>query len=412
MLAWQACSSWEQERVNSTVLCCLALLDRPELANQDTRRERALALKQAGGLTPRLGTIDQRYAQDIIRYLEQSLALYRELGDRWQISDVLRLSGLARSMVGDREGAAQCLEEGLAITRSLGDRRGTALHLLASAIGAHSRGLFTGSERLIREAVDILREMDDRFLVAEGIHFVGMASFYRGSFADARSTEEESLRILYDLGMDDPPFGVKLWLGAAEMHLGLYREAREHLDDYLAMSTRLDPDAGTMIPHVFMGDLAIAMRQHDRAERLLRDSLGLARERRFETGVAHVLSALSCNAQKTERTRQAKGRLLEALLIGSGIGHGLLVSVCLPTMALLLLDESDAERAVELYALASCHPFVTNSRWFEDVAGKEITAAAETLPPDVVAAALERGRARDLWETARELLAELEGEAD
>ena len=64
------------------------------------------------------------------------------------------------------------------------------------------------------------------------------------------------------------------------------------------------------------------------------------------------------------------------------------------------------ERAVELYATASCHGIVANSRWFEDVAGKHIAAAAQSLPPEVVAAAQERGRARDLWETARELLDE------
>ena len=65
-----------------------------------------------------------------------------------------------------------------------------------------------------------------------------------------------------------------------------------------------------------------------------------------------------------------------------------------------------AQWAVELYALSSQCPFVSNSHWFEDVAGKETAAA--TLPPDVVAAVQERGRARDLWETARELLEELE----
>ena len=57
-----------------------------------------------------------------------------------------------------------------------------------------------------------------------------------------------------------------------------------------------------------------------------------------------------------------------------------------------------------------CPLCVGNSVWFADVVGNEITAAAESLPPEVVAAAKDRGRARDLWETARELLAELEGE--
>jgi hypothetical protein len=35
------------------------------------------------------------------------------------------------------------------------------------------------------------------------------------------------------------------------------------------------------------------------------------------------------------------------------------------------------------YRLASRYPFVANSRWFEDVAGKHIAATAETLPPEV-----------------------------
>ena len=60
-----------------------------------------------------------------------------------------------------------------------------------------------------------------------------------------------------------------------------------------------------------------------------------------------------------------------------------------------------------MYALASRYPFVANSKWFDDVAGKHIAAVAATLPPEVVAAAQERGRARDLDATVAELLAEL-----
>jgi hypothetical protein len=50
---------------------------------------------------------------------------------------------------------------------------------------------------------------------------------------------------------------------------------------------------------------------------------------------------------------------------------------------------------------------VAKSRWFEDVVGRQIAAVAATLPPDVVAAAQERGRARDLEATVAELLVEL-----
>ena len=84
----------------------------------------------------------------------------------------------------------------------------------------------------------------------------------------------------------------------------------------------------------------------------------------------------------------------------------------LPVLALLLADQGAPERAVDLYALASRHPYVANSRWFEEVIGRHIADAAATLPSDVVTAAQERGQARDLWATAKELLANLDSIVD
>ena len=69
------------------------------------------------------------------------------------------------------------------------------------------------------------------------------------------------------------------------------------------------------------------------------------------------------------------------------------------------------ERAVEVYALASRYPCVANSHWFEGLVGKHVTAIAATLPLEAVAAAQERGRARDPEATVAELLAELGGKS-
>ncbi len=79
----------------------------------------------------------------------------------------------------------------------------------------------------------------------------------------------------------------------------------------------------------------------------------------------------------------------------------------LPAMALFMAERGSGERAVELYALASCFPYVAGSRWFEDVVGRRIAVVAAALPPEVVAAAQERGWARDPRATAAELLEEL-----
>ena len=108
---------------------------------------------------------------------------------------------------------------------------------------------------------------------------------------------------------------------------------------------------------------------------------------------------------------QARNQFHQALQTEIGAQNLVRLYTIIPGIALLLSSLGEPERAVELYALASTNPYVANSCWFEDVVGKHIAKVAESLPSKVVAAARERGRTRDLWETAEELLAEFEGEA-
>ena len=120
-----------------------------------------------------------------------------------------------------------------------------------------------------------------------------------------------------------------------------------------------------------------------------------------------------CHASLGYATRQEGAavqtghHLYHALKIGIELRYPRPCTTALPLLALLLGNQGEIVRAVESYALASTYGHVAHSRWFEDVAGKHIAAAAETLPPDVVAAAQERGRARDLWATVEEVLEEL-----
>lgn len=77
-------------------------------------------------------------------------------------------------------------------------------------------------------------------------------------------------------------------------------------------------------------------------------------------------------------------------------------------MALVMAGRGEHERAVVVQALAFRYPFVIHSRWSQDVFARHIDAITATLPPEVFAAARERGRARDLQATVKELLADLE----
>jgi hypothetical protein len=125
--------------------------------------------------------------------------------------------------------------------------------------------------------------------------------------------------------------------------------------------------------------------------------------------MGQALAVLGYATRGLGQLPQARQHLSEALQVYAKTGAFFPLMYGLPAAALLLADQGEVERAVELYALASRYLPVANSRWFEDVTGRHIAAVAATLPPEVVAAAQERGRARDLDAAVAELLKELEG---
>ena len=72
--------------------------------------------------------------------------------------------------------------------------------------------------------------------------------------------------------------------------------------------------------------------------------------------------------------------------------------------ALVKCAQGDVTTALALHTLARQHGHVGNSQWFQDVIGRHIDAAAESLSSEEVEAALARGREMELHATVLELL--------
>jgi hypothetical protein len=119
---------------------------------------------------------------------------------------------------------------------------------------------------------------------------------------------------------------------------------------------------------------------------------------RAEAALAHVARSLADHDA-------ARSHAAAALRHARDRGSYLALVDALPAAAGVLLD-GEPLRATEIYALACMLPAVANSVWFDDVVGKPIALAAGSLPAAVVAAAKERGRARDVNATLDELIAE------
>jgi tetratricopeptide (TPR) repeat protein len=399
ILTWQSNFS-EDDFSRQLLQQSLALLQRPELAEQDTRPEKAFALMGRGGVE--LGS-DRREAR---RLFEQSLALYRALDNRWGTAYALDALSLVARHLGALDEAKQLCEESLAIRRVLGDRRGIADSLQGLSRIALKQGQIEEAEQLAQESIVMCHEIGDRFGIAFGLQGLGASFYWRGKFAKAHSLLEESAALWNDLGGHGLAISNVMLVGT-NAHLGRYEQACSQGQIGLDLSREMGYRLGTGLSCWWLGGMALAAEEYAEAQQLLQESIAAYQEIEQRDELGWALAALGCAARGLGQPHQARQHLYKALRTVTEIRDLRPLTLALPATALLLADQDEKELAVELYALALRDPIVANSRWFEDVAGKHIAAIAATLPPEVVAAAQERGRARDLDATVAELLVEL-----
>jgi predicted ATPase/class 3 adenylate cyclase len=162
-------------------------------------RTRSLARCQALFDAGQLGSIMGRYA-DAQPYLEESLAIAREIGDKRRIAAVLQPLGLAALGRGDAAKARGYLEDALAMARELGDRLQVAAALNALAQQHRLEGKLSDAEPLYEQVVALATELGDRESIAIGVLNLAMVSIMQGAADRVRRMLLEVLSIAQEIG--------------------------------------------------------------------------------------------------------------------------------------------------------------------------------------------------------------------
>jgi tetratricopeptide (TPR) repeat protein len=371
----------------------LALLDIPELAAEDTRWERAFALLTMAEVREFSGT-DEVLGQPEL--LKQSLVLFQELGDDCSAAHVMRTLAW---VLGGRERRVW-LHKALDTLKAVGDVWGSARALAVLGMDVGSGDLEEG-RGLLTEAIMMMEE-ELHIEAPEMVGALGWIHYFNGRFDEALPLLERSVAAL-ETGDPGQRRILGQFLCGALLGLGKYDRTEAE-----AARISLDPAVAPI------AELALVREAHLKAHQHLTARASEARRSDHWYQLGHALPLLVYAARGLGKQTEARAHLREALANAADHASRNLLLAALQPAALLLCDERNVERGIEVSTLAFVQwPFAASSRWFEDVAGKHIAAAAEGLPAEVVAAAQKRGRERDLWETARELLDELEekGEA-
>jgi tetratricopeptide (TPR) repeat protein len=376
------------------------LLRVAELAGEDTREEE-IGLRIAGALLGRAtGEGSETRAS-----AERALDLYGELGDQWGASNELLILSWLDSFSGDYRRAADKLAEFADIKRAAGDDLGVALGALGQAYVLACTGETDRAVSAARDALATLRQIGSlSHIYAEQLWTLAYALACAGRYAGSQRHLEERLRINRDQAIHDSE--AQAWLGWVLAHRGEYEHTGVEIGSALDGCAQLRAPLVRSVAWEGLGRLALSEEAYAEAECLLVQSVGeqvSLEHDDFEARVRCVLAQAKLGLGDLEEGRRC---VLAGLNWTRDRGSFPVLIEALPAAARLLLVQGEAERAVEIYALACTLPAVANSVWFDDVVGKPIAQAAGSLPAAVVAAAKERGRARDVKATLDELIAE------
>jgi predicted ATPase len=242
----------------------------------DTRREEpyhAKALLVLG----LIATIQGDYAE--AKEAEQeSLRIFRDLGNKKGESDALNFRGNACYRLGEFEESLACYEASLALRRELGDKHSIAGSLSNLGNIMHALGKYPQALAYHQESLAIRQELGDKWGISVSLNNLGNVAEGMQDFAQAHIYHQQSLMIRREL---DDKFGIAMSLvnlGSVALRIKDYTFADQIFEEGLAL--------GREIGDLFVKCLALAGLGHIRymkkntaeAINLLREAITLNSE--------------------------------------------------------------------------------------------------------------------------------------
>jgi tetratricopeptide (TPR) repeat protein len=363
---------------------------------------RGKLLLQQGRFANLLG----RETEEADRLLESSLAIFRELGARRDAAHAVCLLGGCERLSGSPR-RELCLE-GLSLFQELGDQRGIGLALYGLAWSAWHDGEYNDAKQSFEESLALFRQVSDPDGIQASLHGLGYICWILGEYERGRELHLEMLRLCRETSSQGGIARALGDLGIDAFGLRQYEKAHELFGQSLAIYRDIGNAIGMYDELGDLAEAANALGDYVQAEQYIREAFRVLPEGEadYDRGSWEYrnLGNAACGLGNYADARKHLHRSLELAVAAQRPSRHLLTFV---GVARVLAKQGDEERALELLALVMNHRF--SWQMAKDQATPLIAELEAELPPEVVASAKARGRARDLDATVAELLVELAG---
>ncbi len=189
-----------------------------------------------------------------------------------------------------------------------------------------------------------------------------------------------------------------------EVNLGRYEKPFEKYQEYLAISKERDNFFGIVLGLLGLAGLLLVRGEYLEARTILEEGVIYYQQVHQEDEYCIILCFLSYAEYYLSLKKNAHIHFQQAGEIAVKIRSWQAALSYLEIGALLLAECGKVEKGIELNALATRYPYLENSLFRFDLAGKRIAELSTSLPEFVVRIAQERGRQRDLHKAVEELM--------
>jgi predicted ATPase/class 3 adenylate cyclase len=198
----------------------------------------------------------------------ESLAIYREVGDRQGIASALIKLGNAATEMGSYAAASGFLEEALKTWRELVDKHGIARALISSGWVALRSGKYGLAKRRLLEALALSRDLGDTRNIAFELSGLGEVALRQKDYLLATQLVEQSLALRKQLG-NKWGVGVSLGiLGWIAMREEKWDRAMARLCESLEVRHDIGDQSGSAWCLERLAAVALAQGQAEKAARL------------------------------------------------------------------------------------------------------------------------------------------------
>ena len=277
---------WELRGYYNEGRASLAEALRKEEGHERTS-ERAKALYAAGVFAFYQGDYEAARV-----FHEESLAIFRELGNKQGIAGSLKDLGRLAGAQGDYAAARALYEESLAISRELGDRQGSGWTLNDLGNLAGAQGDYGAARTFHAASLAISRELRDTEGIAWCLHHLGGVARMQGDYGAAQVFHEESLAIFRELGHKQGTAWALNYLGNVACARDDYEAAQRLFEEGLTIFRELGNKQGTAWSLNDMGKVVGAQGDYEAAQALQKESINIQRELGDRRGVAAGLREL------------------------------------------------------------------------------------------------------------------------